>query len=440
MTDRFNIIYLHSHDTGRCMQPYGYPVAMPAYQQLAERGMVFRSAFSAAPTCSPSRAALLTGQAPHSNGMMGLAHRGFRLADPNQHLAALLRRNGYRTVLAGHQHVTQVDPRTLGYDVVMETAEVPGERIAANAASFLRTQSGAEVDTPFFLDIGFTESHRPFLDPDPKAAKYLSVLPGMPDTADIRLDVAGFHASLRALDAAVGTVLRALDESGLAEKTIVLLTTDHGPPFPGMKATLTDWGLGVGLIVRVPGISTPGSVSEALVSQIDLYPTLCDLVGIARPTWLQGRTLLPVIEGVRNEVQDAVFGEVTFHAAYEPQRSIRTNRWRYIRRFEDRDRQTLPNIDASPALSWLLEHSWNERPRARVQLYDCALDPLQKVNLAETGDFVEIEDELWKRLEKWMIETSDPLLAGPVPLPDGAVANRASDMSPDGELVSDLKG
>jgi arylsulfatase A-like enzyme len=176
-----------------------------------------------------------------------------------------------------------------------------------------------------------------------------------------------------------------------------------------------------------------------LVSQIDLYPTLCDLVGIDRPDWLQGQTLLPLIEGVRNGVQDTVFGEVTFHAAYEPQRSIRTHRWRYIRRFEDRDRPTLPNIDASPALSWLLEHSWHERPRARIQLYDCALDPLQKVNLAEIGEYAEIEGELGKRLQKWMIETNDPLLAGMVPLPAGAVVNRASDTSPEGELISSLE-
>jgi arylsulfatase A-like enzyme len=197
--------------------------------------------------------------------------------------------------------------------------------------------------------------------------------------------------------------------------------------------------LGVGLIVRVPGITTPGSVSNALVSQIDLYPTVCDLVGIDRPAWLQGGSLLPVMEGARNEVQDAVFGEVTFHAAYEPQRSIRTNRWRYIRRFEDRDRPTLPNIDASPALSWLLEHSWHDRPRAQIQLYDCALDPLQMVNLAGTDDYSEIERELWERLKDWMIETNDPLLVGPVPLPIGAVVNRASATSPDEEVVSSLE-
>src|SRR5947207_3061874 len=80
-----NILYLHSHDTGRYIQPYGYAVPTPNLQKLASEGFLFRRAFDAAPTCSPSRAALLTGHCPHENGMLGLAHRGFSLNDYNQH-------------------------------------------------------------------------------------------------------------------------------------------------------------------------------------------------------------------------------------------------------------------------------------------------------------------------------------------------------------------
>src|SRR5665811_1616277 len=110
-----NILYLHSHDTGRYIQPYGYGLRSPNLQRLAETGVTFRQAFCAAPTCSPSRASLLTGQSAHSSGMLGLAHRGFRLNDPSQHLAATLRDAGYETVLAGVQHVTSGDPEELGY-------------------------------------------------------------------------------------------------------------------------------------------------------------------------------------------------------------------------------------------------------------------------------------------------------------------------------------
>src|SRR3954452_13442592 len=118
-----NILYLHSHDTGRSIQPYGAPIATPQLQQLAEQGVLFRQAFSASPTCSPSRAALLTGQSSHSSGMLGLAHRGFALHDPRQHLAHTLRAAGYRTVLTGVQHVAApAEAGACGYDEIPEGA------------------------------------------------------------------------------------------------------------------------------------------------------------------------------------------------------------------------------------------------------------------------------------------------------------------------------
>jgi arylsulfatase A-like enzyme len=96
-----NILYLHSHDTGRYVSPMGYAVPTPNVQRLAGEGTLFRRCFCAAPTCSPSRAALLTGQSAHSSGMLGLAHRGFVLSDYTQHLVSTLKGAGYHTVLAG---------------------------------------------------------------------------------------------------------------------------------------------------------------------------------------------------------------------------------------------------------------------------------------------------------------------------------------------------
>ena len=98
---RLNILYIHSHDTGRYVQPYGYAVETPRIQQLAEEGVLFRQAFCANPTCSASRSVLLTGRYAHSNRMIGLAHRGSRLNDYRQHLASFLSRNGYETALSG---------------------------------------------------------------------------------------------------------------------------------------------------------------------------------------------------------------------------------------------------------------------------------------------------------------------------------------------------
>src|SRR3954454_7065965 len=100
----FNIVYIHSHDSGRYLQPYGYPVPTPNLRKLAGQGVLFRQAFSAAPTCSPSRACLLTGQFAHQNGMIGLAHRGFAMNDYGKHILHTLRGSGYRSVVAALQH------------------------------------------------------------------------------------------------------------------------------------------------------------------------------------------------------------------------------------------------------------------------------------------------------------------------------------------------
>ncbi len=101
MRNQRNILYMHSHDTGRYIQPYGCGIPTPNLQTLAEEGVLFRQAFCANPTCSPSRAALLTGSYPHQNGMFGLAHRGWSLDDYSQHLVHTLTAHGYAAALAG---------------------------------------------------------------------------------------------------------------------------------------------------------------------------------------------------------------------------------------------------------------------------------------------------------------------------------------------------
>lgn len=434
MTDgRPHVVYLHSHDTGRYVQPYGYPVQTPAYQRLAEEGVVFRQAFSAAPTCSPSRAALLTGQSPHAAGLLGLVHRGFRLNDPAQHLATTLRDNGYRTVLAGTQHTWQGDVIEEGYLEDVRPDGHASDDLAAAAVAVL--EGHADDERPLFLDIGFTDTHRVYPEVDEAATKYVRAPALFPDTSETRMDWARHVASLERLDRAVGTVLDALDATGLAENTLVICTTDHGLAWPWMKCNLTDHGLGVLLILRGPGELQGGLVSDALVSQIDVFPTLCDVLGIEHPAWLAGTSLLPVIRGEAEAVNDAVFGEVTYHAAYEPQRAIRTARWSLIERFDERRYPVLPNIDEGETRDLLLANGFAEREVAPVQLYDMLFDPMQVRNLAGDPAYAAIEADLRARLQAWMVATNDPLRDGPVPMPDGTVANPVDGQSPDDSPV-----
>jgi arylsulfatase A-like enzyme len=288
-------------------------------------------------------------------------------------------------------------------------------------------------DRPFFASVGFVETHRDFAEPVSDAEVRSTMPPAnLPDTPETRRDMAAFKASARKLDEGVGGVLDALDRAGLAQDTLVIFTTDHGLAFPGAKATLTDRGLGVLLILRGPGGFTGGTVQDALVTHLDLFPTICELAGIEAPDWLQGRSLLPLAAGATAELHDAVFGGLTYHAAYEPQRSVRTRRWKYIRRFDDEHDDPVPaNTDDSPSKTLWLEHGWLERPVAREQLYDLVFDPNEAANLAADPTYAPVLDELRDRLERWMHETGDPLLDGPVPAPPGALVNRREDVSPE---------
>lgn len=430
-----NIVYLHSHDTGRDVQTYGYGVSTPNIQRLAEEGVLFRQAFNAAPTCSPSRAALLTGQSPHSAGMIGLAHRGFSLKDPTQHIAHSLKHQGYATVLSGIQHVTTDDPSTLGYDLVVSPEDKSVATVATIAAGHIQELGTNGGDKPFFMDIGFFEAHRPFAAADSSESRYVRPPAPIPDTPDTRDDTASFHCSVREFDRGVGMVLDALEGSGLAESTLVICTTDHGPPYPAMKCNLTDHGTGVLLIIRGPAGFEGGRVIDAVVSHIDLFPTICDLIGIPNPAWLHGSSMLPLIAGETDEIRDAVFGEVTYHAAYEPQRSVRTRRWTYIRRFGERETPVLPNIDGGESRDLWIELGWEHLRLEPEQLYDNLFDPAQAKNLMSDALYSPVKAELAEKLEQWMRDTDDPLLQGDVPLPPGALMNDASSRSPDDELI-----
>ena len=206
-----NILYIHSHDTGRYVQPYGHPIPTPNIQLLADQGVLFREAFCVAPTCSGSRASLLTGEYCHQNGMLGLAHRGWSLNDPEKHWVHTLRRAGYRSTLIGEQHIA-TDPRTLGYDVVVDVDTHHADEIAPTTIAHLR-EAGPD---PWFFSVGFFETHRNFFAPTSVRDTLYSLPPAnLPDTPETRRDMASFKQSARSLDQGVGAVLHGLHELGL---------------------------------------------------------------------------------------------------------------------------------------------------------------------------------------------------------------------------------
>ncbi|HEX3561888.1 MAG TPA: sulfatase [Solirubrobacterales bacterium] len=421
-----NILYIHSHDTGRHVQPYGYQVPTPNIQHLADQGLLFREAFCASPTCSGSRASLLTGQYCHNNGMLGLAHRGWSLNDYGHHLVHPLGEAGYRTVLVGEQHISK-DPNVIGYD---EVIHVDSNRASDVAPITAEAMVGAPE--PWFMSVGFFETHRDFAAPTSVRDSLYSLPPAnLPDTKATRQDIAAFKASARSLDQGIGAVLHQVHDLGLQETTLVICTTDHGLAFPGAKATLFDRGIGVMLLMRGPGGFTGGRVIDSQVSHLDIYPTLCEIAGAEKPSFLQGTSLMPLVHREVDRVNDEIFSEVTYHAAYEPQRAIRTDRWKYIRRYLDDDHVVLANCDDSASKELLVEAGWGNERVDREQLYDLVLDPAEGRNLAGDPAHADVLSELSDRLTEWMRETDDPLLQGDVAPPPGAEINLPTQVAPD---------
>jgi arylsulfatase A-like enzyme len=281
--------------------------------------------------------------------------------------------------------------------------------------------------------VGFHETHRTFRNPGPQENPAFQLPPApIVDAPETRQDMAAFKASARALDWGIGEILQALDSSGLAKNTLVISTTDHGIAFPEMKCNLYDGGVAIRLAMRGPGGFEGGAICDALISQIDIFPTLCDLLQIPPPAWLQGRSFLPVIHKEVAEINGEIFAEVNYHAAYEPLRCVRTKRWKYIRRFGSRANPVLCNCDDGPSKSLWVKNGWGDRILPREEIFDLVFDPNERRNLVDSTASQATLNDLRGRLDRWMHATDDPLLKGPVKAPHGAKVTDADSVSPSG--------
>ena len=425
-----NVIYMHTHDSGRYWSPYGLNVPTPNIQAFAGSATVFRQAYCVGPTCSPSRCGLLTGINPHKNGMQGLAHLGWKLNDYSQHMNQFLQKNGYYTALCGIQHEAP-DYKMLGYNEIVGSQEFNMSDTVNSmedwdysntkeACAFLARQKAA----PFFLSFGLFNTHREYpqvKESDGIIADYLAPPGPLYDCDANRQEMAAYCASVKVVDNCFGQLLKTLDKSGLADDTMVIMTTDHGIAMPKMKCTLYDTGIGVALIIRLPKVKQVRA-TDALVSQLDVFPTVCNTCGLDAPNWLEGVDLTPVIKGETQTVRKEIFAEVTYHAAYEPKRCIRTERYKLIRRYDYHNGIVPANIDDCISKDFLMENGHADTAMEREALFDLWLDPYERINLAADARYRKIYCDLSARLESWMLETEDPLITHGcrVPKPENA--------------------
>jgi N-sulfoglucosamine sulfohydrolase len=398
MADRPNIIMLVAEDAGRALGCYGDADARtPNLDRLAGEGCRYDNAFSTAPVCAPSRCTMVTGQYAWS---IGAHHMRSTLLHPPRLCTHELRDAGYCV----NWH-TKTD---FNFD--------PAADFADSTAPWLEDlRRGALPERPFFLFRNFSITHEStmwaqpwdgggavkerlanehLLKPEQRADPSQVRVPAyLPDRPEVRRDIARFYGALAMMDAQVGEVLAALDESKYRDNTIVVYLTDHGRGLPREKRWCYGAGVHLSLVVRWPDVIRPGRVSDELVSWVDLAPTLCALAGIGVPERFQGQVFLG--PGAAPPRQFVFAGRDRMDEAFDRVRVVRDRRFHYIRNFFPQlpyaqrnsymermeTMQVLRELNArgelhGPALLWM------SPTKPAEELYDAAADPDMVRNLA----------------------------------------------------------
>ena len=431
----------HGYDQLGC---YGNSVIKtPNLDAMASRGVRFTNAFAIAPSCSASRGSLLTGLYPHQNGQCGHEHNWhhFSLLDWVETIPSLLKKNGYRTGLIGKLHVGSKSNLTFDYRV--EGKEIMGNRDAMKIAQCAGEFFGQETDKPFFLLIGYSDPHRD--DQGPSGMRnvenfsgfandktYPGIIPTkyrpedvrvpdyLPDIPEVRAELADQYESVTRLDTSVGRVLENLKKSGRDGDTLVIYISDNGIPFPGAKTTLYDSGTKIPMIILSPEITTGGVVNQALVSLVDLMPTILDWASIKPPKYkLPGRSLKNILNASDDPTRQEVYCSHTFHeiTMFYPMRALRTRKHKYILNLH-------PELEFPFATDLFVSKTWQgivsrrlemmgKRStqsylyRPKEELYDVESDPAESVNLAGNPQYDGVLKELTAKLTAMRAATDD---------------------------------
>ena len=426
-----NILLIVSEDNGPELGAYGDPYARtPVLDTLAQRGTLFKNAYVPQAGCSQSRAALLTGLYPHQNGQIGLAtwrYSMYRRDTPN--IVSRLKDAGYRTGIIGKLHINPEDAFPFDF------AEIPRANFqrkdlgayAAHASQFFE-----QSPQPFFLSVNYPDAHRPFLrqvaglpehplsEEDVESLSYLGI-----DSPILRTASVDYLNSISRLDSLIGDLLEALEDSGEADRTLVVYLGDHGADLLRGKRTCYEGGLRIPLIVRWPGQQQAGGIRDELVSTIDLAPTLLAAAGAEAIPGLPGLSLAPLLRGEAPDWREHLFAEFHVHSNhnYYPQRSVRDRRYKLVHNLlpgEENPGQafTVARFFGEGELAQALDKADTSVRRAyalmakppEFELYDLAQDPFEFRNLAGDPAHQAPLLDLQRVLLEWRERTSDPFL------------------------------
>lgn len=444
-----NVLLITADDLGIQLSSYGETlIETPRLDALAASGVRFEIAYAAQASCSPSRASMLTGMYVHSTGQYGLVHTGLSLDEGlrDSTLPNILKRAGYRTGIIGKLHVAPEDSFRFDSRERLDTRKV--RLVAERANAFVEASAGQ----PFFLMVNYSDPHvTPH--PEDRSKRYFPPqVDGVPDrplqpsektifdfqqtdTPEQRVRTAGYYAAVQRLDVAVGLLLDGLEKRGHAEDTLVIFVGDHGPPFTRGKTTAYEAGLRIPFLVRWPGVSK-SMVSPAMVSTVDILPTILDAAGVTVPARVQGRSLRPVLSNPKAPSRAYLVGEFHFHGlqTYYPMRAIRDHRYKLIHNLLAERKRPLAWVDGDRALALAKDERYVGTPVARAfetfahppefELYDLQDDSVEFRNLADDPARRRDLERLKAALLVWRGEYDDPFL-------DDATLQRYLDYSQD---------
>jgi len=428
---RPNVLFITSDDLGLQLSCYGDTVIeTPQIDALAASGVQFDVAYVAQASCSPSRSAMFTGLYPHANGQYGLTAVPSLALHPHLHDATLpniLKRAGYRTGIIGKLHVAPGNSFKFDYRGGSHIDALDMKLVAERASKFM-SQSG---DKPFFLMVNYTDPHayRPggtksntigdwsFRDRVKGIPETLvkpsekTVLPFQRiDTPEQRKRVAGYYNSVKRLDVGVGLLLETLERHGHSDNTLVIFIGDHGPPFDRGKSTTYEGGLRVPFLVRWPGVSKPMR-SSAMVSTVDILPTIIDAAGATTDIERHGRSLRSVLENADAPWREYLAGEYHMHGPpWFPQRAIRDDRYKLIHSLLADSVSRKTAIDGDIAGTDIRKAFDTFAKPPEFELYDLENDPWEFHNLAGKAEYAELEQRMKTALKAWRHETDDPAL------------------------------
>lgn len=475
---RPNIVLIVADDHGReAVGCYGDQsgnrptVRTPHLDQLAADGVRFSNAFCTTASCSPSRSVLLTGVHNHANGMYGLEHQEhhFSSFDTVRSLPVLLEQAGYRTARIGKLHVApehvyhfqQVlrgggvnDPASIGRSPVeMARLCYPFLYTSAQPARSDTSQPSVtrpNVARPFFLYFATDDPHRsntvaadgsPLFDGlkpnlfgnrpggypqvgdhfyQPRDVRVPSYLP---DTKACRAELAQYYEAISRLDAGVGRLIDYLKDTGQYDNTLIVYLSDNGAPFPGAKTTLYEPGIRLPCIVKLPKPQKRGFVQEAMISWVDIMPTLLDFAGVRTDNLgKQGRSFRKIVEQANVTGWDEVYASHSLHeiTMYYPMRVVRERRYKLIVNLAHQ----LPfpmALDLYNSFTWQDVLRTNSRlfgkrtvdaylHRPAVELYDLQTDPDEVKNLAANPRYRNVLKRLKTKLIQFQQQTRDPWL------------------------------